>query len=129
MTYVAGDIFLLSFMKLITIYDKTTSTLNRQITINIDSISLVIDWIDTLNPDKKSCKIYFIQDQCLELKGDAAIDFMIAYNSAINGVVDKNLTIWQKIKIFCFDCLFSLRLNKLSAKFRKSNRSNEKGQI
>ena len=129
MTNVAGDIFLLSLMKLITIYDKTTSTLNRQITINIDSISVVVDCIDTLNPDKKSCKIYFRHDQCLELKGDAAIDFTIAYYTAINGVVDKNLTIWQKIKIFCSHWLFSLRLNKLSTPDLKSNRSDEKGQI
>lgn len=103
-------------MKLITIYDKLNSTLNRQITINIDAISVVIDWIDKLNPDKKSCKIYFRYDQCLELKGDAARDFMIAYNAAINGVVNPKLTIWQKIKIFASHWLESLRMKKSSAK-------------
>ena len=129
MTYVAGDIFLLSLMKIITIVDKTSSTLTRTITFKVDAISYFMNYDDTLHPNKKVCIVHFKQGTSLQLEGEATDKFLAVFNAISYGEVDKNLTIWQKIKIFCSHWLFSLRLNKLSTPDLKSNRSDEKGQI
>lgn len=50
-------------------------------------------------------------------------------NFVLHGEVNKNLSIWQKIKIFCSHWLYSLGIKKLPAETFKSNRSDEKQQI
>lgn len=102
-------------MKNITIVDKTTSTLYRVITINVDYISAVITWIDKSNNDSKTCKAYIRHDQYIEFSGESAEAFLVAYNDAIGLNKKENINSWQKIKKFALCWLERLGLIKSSS--------------
>lgn len=101
--------------------------LGQNTVINTDKITHIQEEIKSgVGGNYTVYKVYLTSGQIISVK---EVVYYGLRNVLLHGVVNKNLTIWQKIKIFCSHWLYSLGIKKLPAETFKSNRSNEKGQI